>query len=241
MFKTKTKLSAFNKSDILVLGKVKVLVEYEDKSFHQIFYIVDSDRNNIYGRDLMKNLGIKLSIDDKSINNISVKDMLSDYAKRVDKKNTVKDFEAKLTLKDNTVPKFFKPRSVPYHYRKLVEDALTELENDGVIVPVSHSEWASPICPVLKSNNKIRLCVDFKYVNSQLCFDTFPLPKLEDIFTNLDKSACFSKTDLSNAYLQLPVSEECQNILVMSTHKGLFKLIGFLLDCQAVWVFSSAT
>ena len=49
------------------------------------------------------------------------------------------------------------------------------------------------------------------------------MPKLEDMLVIINSSTHFSKLDLANAYLQIPVCESDQNFLVVSTEKGLFK------------------
>ena len=93
----------------------------------------------------------------------------------------------------------------------------------GIVEPVKHSEWAAPIVPILKPNGKMRICVDFKYLNSQLNVEKYPVPRLDEMLSVISSNKYFSKIDLTNAYLQMSVDEECQNYLVMSTQKGLFK------------------
>ena len=53
------------------------------------------------------------------------------------------------------------------------------------------------------------MCGDFKVTINQ-CVETksYPLPATEDIFAPLAGGRVFSKLDLSQAYLQLPVDEE---------------------------------
>lgn len=46
----------------------------------------------------------------------------------------------------------------------------------------------------------------------------------EEIFNKLNAGYIFSKIDLSDAYLQIPVEEECSKLLGLNTYKGLFKL-----------------
>ena len=53
---------------------------------------------------------------------------------------------------------------------------------------------------------------------------SYPLPFPEDIFTNLNGGTIFSKIDLSEAYLQVKVNEECSKYLCINTHLGLFRL-----------------
>jgi hypothetical protein len=76
--------------------------------------------------------------------------------------------------------------------------------------------------PVPKKDGTIRLCGDFRDVNSQLEFDRYPIPRVEDLFTELQKGEFFSKIDLSQAYMQLKLDEASQRLCTISTHKGLF-------------------
>ena len=51
----------------------------------------------------------------------------------------------------------------------------------------------------------------------------YPLPTLEEVFNKLNGGVVFSKVDLSNAYLQIPVEEECSKLLCINTQRGLYK------------------
>ena len=77
---------------------------------------------------------------------------------------------------------------------------------------------------VPKSNGKIRVCGDFKVTINQ-CVETksYPLLTTEDIFAHLAGGRVFTKLDLSQAYLQLPVDEDSKDLLVINTPKGLFR------------------
>ena len=79
----------------------------------------------------------------------------------------IKDIKAKVRVREEATPKFFKPRPVAYALRERVEQ---ELESIGVIEPILHSEWAAPIVPVIKSNGDVRICGDFKVTVNQ-CLD----------------------------------------------------------------------
>ncbi|XP_056132888.1 uncharacterized protein K02A2.6-like, partial [Lampris incognitus] len=104
-----------------------------------------------------------------------------------------------------------------------VEAELTRLTDLGVTSPVEHSDWATPVVPVNKKDGTVRLCGDFKVtLNQALCVDKYPIPRIEDLFASLAGGQCFSKLDLSNAYLQMEVVEESRKLLTISTQKGLF-------------------
>ena len=129
-----------------------------------------------------------------------------------------------LDIDDTVKPKFFKPRSVPFTLRKKVEAELDRLQAMGVISPVKSSLWAAPIVPVVKKDGRVRICGDFKVtVNRASPTESYPLPVIDDLMADLAGGKYFSKLDLSNAYLQLPLDEKSSEFLTINTHKGLFR------------------
>jgi len=113
------------------------------------------------------------------------------------------NYEAKLHLKENSQPVFVRARAIPYAMRDKVEHELDSLEKEGVLTKTSSSDWATPIVPILKKNNQVRICGDYKFtVNPALKVDRYPLPKPQDIFATLAGGQKFTKIDLRQAYLQ---------------------------------------
>ncbi|XP_064469840.1 uncharacterized protein K02A2.6-like [Ornithodoros turicata] len=93
----------------------------------------------------------------------------------------------------------------------------------GVLTPVTHSEWATPIVPVMKKEGTVRICGDFKVTLNQVCdVEQYPLPEIEDMFASLSGAKCFSKLDLRYAYQQIPLDEDSQKVAVINTHRGLY-------------------
>ena len=105
-----------------------------------------------------------------------------------------------------------------------VEQELTRLQQQGIISPVNFSSWAAPIVPVLKPDDSVRICGDYRVtVNSVLQADTYPLPRIEDLFSKLTGGTIFSKLDLAHAYQQIALNEESRKLTTINTHKGLFQ------------------
>ena len=109
----------------------------------------------------------------------------------------IKSITGEYRLKDKAVPRYLKARNVPYALRDKVEEEIDLLVKEGVLSPVKSSEWATPIVPVLKSTGKIRLCGDYKVtVNPNLELETYNLPRMEDMLTNLEMGQTFTNIDL---------------------------------------------
>ena len=135
-----------------------------------------------------------------------------------DQLGTVKFFTTKLVLRDDTTPKFCKARSVPYSLRAKVEVEIDRLQDTGILMKEDRSKWATPIVPIVKKDGSVRKCRDFKVtVISMLHVDQYPLPRLDDIFAALAVRNYFSKIDLKQAYLQLPVEESSKQYLTVTT------------------------
>ncbi|XP_050539371.1 uncharacterized protein K02A2.6-like [Daktulosphaira vitifoliae] len=106
----------------------------------------------------------------------------------------------------------------------------------GVLTPVEHSNWATPIVPVLKPDNTVRICGDFRVtLNPVLQGIQHPLPKIDHLFAKHCNSVYFSKIDLKDAYAQLCLSEESQKLVVINTHMGLFAYtrLPYGINCAA--------
>lgn len=130
---------------------------------------------------------------------------------------------AELLLKDGSVPKFLKARSVPFALQPAVEAELNKLEGMGVISPVATSSYATPVVPVVKKDGGITLCGDYKTtLNFCLETDRYPLPRVDESFAALAGGQEFSKIDLNRADHQVVVSESSREYLTLNTHKGLF-------------------
>ncbi|XP_030608895.1 uncharacterized protein K02A2.6-like [Archocentrus centrarchus] len=210
-------------------GVVKVQVALNKQHAVLPLYVVKADAPPLFGREWLR--AIQLNWRDlKTVHAIEYRqtDSLETVLKRhsavfSDKLGTMRGVKARLTLRPNSVPKFCPPRNVPYALRPRVEAELTRLTELGVISPVAHSDWATPVVPVNKKDGAVRLCGDFKVtINPALCIDKYPIPRIEDLFASLAGGQRFSKLDLSNAYLQMEVEESSKKLLTISTQKGLF-------------------
>jgi hypothetical protein len=135
----------------------------------------------------------------------------------------IKGFEAHIRVREDARPAFVKARPVPYALKERVETELTKLENHGVIVKTTQTDWASPIVVVPKADKSVRICGDYKVtLNQSVDDEQYPLPTTQDLYAALAGSKVFTKLDLSHAYAQMNVDKESQKYLTINTHKGLY-------------------
>ncbi|XP_051953222.1 retrovirus-related Pol polyprotein from transposon opus [Xyrauchen texanus] len=119
-----------------------------------------------------------------------------------------------IKLNDNTP---FKHRARPIHPQDVdaVRKHLQELLEAGVIRE-SESPFASPIVVVRKKDGTVRLCIDFRKLNSQTIKDAYALPNLEEVFSTLTGSNWFSVLDLKSGFYQIGMEEtdKCKTAFV---------------------------
>ena len=76
----------------------------------------------------------------------------------------------------------------------------------------------------LQSNKKVncQICGDYKLtVNGVAKLNTYPLPRIEGLFSSLSAGKYFSELDLTQAYLQLPLDEASRKYITINIQKGL--------------------
>lgn len=136
----------------------------------------------------------------------------------------IKDFSATIHIQENVTPIFFKPYTVPYGLKDKVDLELDRLCKENILEPVRHSKWASPIVVVPKADGSIRMCVDCKVtVNKYIKTEHYPLPRVDDLLSNLAGLKIFSVIDLTGAYQQLEIDKKCRDLLTINTQRGLFR------------------
>jgi hypothetical protein len=146
-----------------------------------------------------------------------------------------------VSLEVDGEPKFLKRRVLPYGQREGVLNAIKKLEADGIITAVESSCWATPIVVATKSDGCTpRICGDYRMtLNPRLrrCATTTMEP--EDFMKALNGSQIFSKIDLANAYLQIPLSTESRLLTTINTPWGLYQFNFYLLGCTYRPAYSS--
>ena len=155
----------------------------------------------------------------------SVQELINKHSKLFRSElGTLQGVEAKIFVPPKTQPRFYKPHPVAYAMKAKVEQELDRLQKEGVIKPIQFSDWAAPIVPVIKSNGTIHICGDYSVtVNAVSKLDSYPLPKVDDLFTAMSGRKLFMKLDLSHAYQQLLLAENAKKYTTINTTKGLFQ------------------
>ncbi|GKB97394.1 putative reverse transcriptase domain-containing protein [Tanacetum coccineum] len=115
----------------------------------------------------------------------------------------------------------------PYHLAPSeMEDLssqLRELQDKGFIRP-SSSPWGAPILFIKKKDDSFRMCIDYRDLNKLTIKNRYLLPRIDDLFHQLQGSQYLSKIDLLSEYHQLRVHEEDIPKAAFRTRYGHFEV-----------------
>ena len=129
----------------------------------------------------------------------------------------------KHTIKtEDAIPVTQPYRRIPPNQYQEVKEHIQKLL-DSSIIRESHSPYASPIVLVRKKNGSLRLCVDYRKLNSRTQKDSFPLPRIDESLGALNAAQWFTTLDLASGFNQVAVEEEDKPKTAFTTPFGLFE------------------
>ncbi|GJT06390.1 putative reverse transcriptase domain-containing protein [Tanacetum coccineum] len=114
----------------------------------------------------------------------------------------------------------------PYHLAPTemqeLSNQLKELQEKGFIRP-SSSPLRAPMLFVKKKDGSFRMCIDYRELKKLTVKNRYPLPRIDDLFDQLQGSRYFSKIDLRSGYHQLRIREEDIPKTAFKTRYGHFE------------------
>ena len=101
---------------------------------------------------------------------------------------------------------------------------MEEMVNKGFVRP-STSPWGAPVLFVKKKDGSMRLCIDYRELNKVTIHNQYLLPRIDDLFDQLQGAKVFSKIDLRSGYHQLRVHDEDVSKIAFRTRYGHFEFL----------------
>ncbi|GKA49204.1 putative reverse transcriptase domain-containing protein [Tanacetum coccineum] len=130
--------------------------------------------------------------------------------------------EFKIDLVPSAAPVARAPYRLAPSEMKELSEQLKELLEKGFIRP-SSSPWGAPVLFVKKKDGSFRMCIDYRELNKLTVKNRYPLPRIDDLFDQLQGSSVYSKIDLRSGYHQLRVREEDIPITAFRTRYGHYE------------------
>jgi hypothetical protein len=89
----------------------------------------------------------------------------------------------------------------------------------------SKSPYGAPILFVKKKDGTMRMCVDYRALNNVTIKNSYPLPRVDELFDRLQGAKYFSKIDLRSGYHQIRIAPEDVPKTAFRTRYGHFEFL----------------
>ena len=181
----------------------------------------DTNKENVWSLEEMKKevtIGEQISASDRNKIYEMFKDVQDVFSKKEGEVGKANVQPHVIELTDNT-PVWQHPRRFPEPVDMEIERQCEELLSLDII-SYSNSRWSSPVVPVRKHDGQLRLCVDYRKVNSVTKAEHFPMPNLLDSIYSAHGMKYFSIVDLVRGYYQVPLDESSKQYTAFSTARN---------------------
>ena len=130
-----------------------------------------------------------------------------------------------MTIDTGTIdPVFQKPYPIAMKHYEWVKDEIEKLLAAKVIC-TSHSSWSAPIIVVPKPDGGKCLVIDYRALNKVTRKFTWPMPKVEDIFSKLNGATYFTTLGLCTWYHHIPLDKSSIPKMAFNLPFGKFEYV----------------
>jgi hypothetical protein len=136
--------------------------------------------------------------------------------------------EHQLPIKPGFRPYKQPPRKI--YKDEVLADVKKEVErliDANFIRPCRYAEWILNIVPVYKKNGKMRVCIDFRYLNRATPMDGYPMPVADLLVNAAGRHKVISFMDCNAGYNQIfmAIEDISKTAFRCPGHIGLFEWI----------------
>ncbi|GAB0100137.1 uncharacterized protein DMENIID0001_161310 [Sergentomyia squamirostris] len=146
----------------------------------------------------------------------------------------IKGIQLRIPIDKEVTPVCQHARRPPIALLSKIEERLNEYVDTDITEKVNEpSEWVSPMLPLPKGVDDVRICVDMRQANKAVKRENHLMPTFDDFLPRLTGASKFSRLDVKDAYHQIELHPDCRHITTFITHKGMyrFKRLMFGLSC----------
>jgi hypothetical protein len=157
----------------------------------------------------------------------AIQQLLTDFADVFEEPKSLppeRIYDHKIPLKtDSTMPNI-RPYRIPHKQKDEAEKLIKELLQTNFIRP-SSSPYSSPLLLVRNKDHTWRVCIDYRWFNSQTIKNKFPIPVIEDLLVELFGAKVFTKLDLRSSYYQIRMHPSDIHKTAFKTYFGHYEFI----------------
>ncbi len=129
-----------------------------------------------------------------------------------------------IVLSEHAIPVSQQGRNIHVGIEQAVKTELSKLLDEGITVK-STALWSSPLVPVRKKDNSVRICVDFRQLNSVTPLVRYWVPALDEILRKVGQNKCLSTLDLTAGFHQIAMDPKSSDLTTFVCPLGKFKFV----------------
>ena len=153
-------------ADIPVADEVQVTVSYGQQGGTFTLYVVKGRGPSLLGRDWLRHIRLDWKTIARTVREAlpaRLEVLLQSYSEVFGEElRTINSVQARLQVKPDAQPKFFRPRPVPFALKEAIHLELDRLTKAGLIEKVDHSDWAAPVVPVPKGDGQLNSFLPYR-------------------------------------------------------------------------------
>ncbi|EKD17763.1 polymerase [Drepanopeziza brunnea f. sp. 'multigermtubi' MB_m1] len=113
--------------------------------------------------------------------------------------------------------------------RRLTDDQLSKVKQyiqDHLhkrFIEPSNAPYSAPILFTKKKDGSIKLCVDYRRLNSITQKDPYPLPLIDEMMARISQAKIFTKIDIQQAFHRIRISLESEDLTTFRSRYGTYK------------------
>ena len=210
-------------------GEACCTVRFGDRVANTWFYIMDGNVETLLSGPVSEELGIITMHPKNKVRQVwktsgPGSEIRRRYPKIFQGVGTLKDYKVKFFIDDQVPPVFQPPRPVPFHLREKMDRELENMEKDDVIEPHhGPAPWVSNVVLAPKDDGGLRVTVDMRQANDAIKRTNLPIPRPEEISSQLAGYTVYSKLDFRSAFHQLEIEEDSRILTVFHGNGRLMR------------------
>lgn len=131
-----------------------------------------------------------------------------------------------IKLKEDHVPNIQYNKRIPYTLHKSLMNCLDSLEKNEIIEKVNYpTDWVNNLLLVEKRDKSLRICLDPRPLNNNICREHFLIPTAETIISQLTGKNIFTVIDMKEGFWQLSLDKTSSDLCTFSTPYGRYKFL----------------
>ena len=217
---TKAKLIGYFGQKKQPVGKATLLVTHKDKYFPVTFIVLQQNVTPVIGGSTCIELGLIKRVHTLKCDEPQA--IIEEYPEVFQGLGCI-DMSYDIKIDPTVKPVIHAPRRIPHALMAKTKAKLGQMVEQGLIQPVEKpTQWVNSMV-VVDRGSKIRIVLDPRDLNEAIQREHYPMKTIEQITPKLANASIFSRLDASQAYFQIPVSEESSDLLTFNSPFGRYQ------------------